>query len=96
MIVVRTDLPKLCHARPGDVVQIVDTEGDVEPSLYLVCVFPVKGKRAGRGVELINHGLYDEERPLFLVDIETGISREMPHLSNRVQIRRDVRVEVKA
>lgn len=84
MIVVRSDLPKLCHARPGDVVQLVDQAGEVQPPVYVVAVVDTTGARPMRAH--MSHGLYDEVRPLFLVDVETGVTREMPHLSSRAKI----------
>jgi hypothetical protein len=90
MIVINTALPKLCHAQAGDVVRITDSCGELLPALYLVSVFNEKGKRAGRPGLL--HGLYDDERPFFLVDLATGVAQPMPHLSSRVQIVRNVAV----
>ena len=78
---VDTRLPKLCHAKPGSIVRL-------ENGLHMVCVFPVKGKRAAR--PLSNMGLYDDERPLFLVHMATGEAVPMPHLSSRVEIVDDV------
>lgn len=94
MKIITTRLPKLCHARPGDVVRIPADEGiGADPALYLVAVSTAhKDKRAMRSN--MSHGLYDEERPLFLVNVETGEARAMPHLSSRVEIVRNVIVEV--
>lgn len=88
MQVIDIRLPKLCHAKPGDCVRLPDRDGNLTDELFMVCAFPVKGKRAAR--PLISHGLYDDERPLFLVSLETGLAREMPHLSSRAEIVRDV------
>lgn len=86
--------PKLCHARPGDVIRMGDTTvsghptGEGESQLYLVCRHDV-GKQKMREV---SHGLYDESNPIFLVNLTTGEARPMPHLSSRVEIVRDVQV----
>lgn len=85
MLIVDTRLPKLCHARVGSVVSI-QNEISLEPEFYLVCVVPksrkVNNKPAWRG----GFGLYSEEKPLFLVNLQTGEALEMPHLSSRVEI----------
>ncbi|MBN3839334.1 hypothetical protein [Burkholderia sp. Ac-20349] len=78
------DVIKLCHANPGDVVQLVDGNMLSEGSTYLVCVVPDKDKRSARPG--MTHGLYDEERSLFLVNISTGERRDMAHLSSRAVI----------
>lgn len=78
---VDTRLPKLCHAKPGDIVRL-------ENGLHMVCAFPVKGKRAAR--PMMMHGLYDDERPLFLVNMASGEAVVMPHLSTRLEIVHDV------
>lgn len=89
---VRAELPKLCHARPGELVRLPGDDGRPSGPLYLVCAAEVKGRRALR--ECMTHGLYDDERPLFLVDIETGAATPMPHLSSRAQIIDDAEVVV--
>jgi len=92
MLLVNTSMPKLCHARPGDAVRLLDREtGNPLPELYIVCIFNQKGKRHMRPCR--SEGLYDEQRPLFLVNLTTGEAAEMPHLSSRVQIVRDARIE---
>lgn len=88
MQVINIRLPKLCHAKPGDTVRLPDREGNLLDELFMVCAFPVKGKRAARPMVL--HGLYDDERPLFLVSLETGLARGMPHLSSQVEIVSDL------
>ncbi len=80
MKIVDTRQPKLCSAPVGSVVQIDD-------KTYLVCAFNPGDKRAARPG--MPHGLYDEERDLFLVDLANGEATKMPHLSSRVEIRRD-------
>jgi hypothetical protein len=96
---VDTRPPKICHARPGDVVRLGDTSpsgfaqtpvpnGEGEPQLYMVCRFDI-GKAKLRDC---SSGLYTEENPLFLVSLTTGEARPMPHLSSRVEIVRDVQV----
>lgn len=80
MKIVDTRQPKLCSASVGSVVQIED-------KTYMVCAFNPGGKRAQR--PNMSHGLYDDERDLFLVDLSTGEAVKMPHLSSRVDICRD-------
>lgn len=91
LVIVDTRLPKLCIMKPGDVIEIHPNGGhSCEPGIYLVCVFEVKGKRAAR--PLMSHGLYDDERPMFLVNLRTGAAVPMPHLSSRVEPIRDARI----
>jgi hypothetical protein len=74
--------PKLCSAAVGDVVQIEDVT-------YIVCAVNAVGKRKARPISL---GLYDDERPLFLVNLASGEAVPMPHLSSRVEIRHDAQL----
>lgn len=77
---------KLCHARPGDLVQLSDYS-----SLYLVCMgLDEKGAKKMRSG--MTQGLYDEGRCLFLVNVQTGRVKEMPNLSTRVMIRTDLAI----
>lgn len=94
MKILNCRLPKLCHARPGDVVRIPSDEGiGADQSHYLIAVATTaKGKRAMR--EGMSHGLYDEQRPLFLVDLASGEARAMPHLSSRVEIVKSAVLEI--
>ncbi len=82
---------KLCHARAGDVVRIHDEkapEGGSEP--FLVCV---NVKQKGQHINpLAMHGLYTEERGLFLVSLADGSAVSMPHLSSRVEVVRQAKV----
>ena len=76
-------LIKLGHVRPGDAVRVRDPQtGEVKGPLYIVAVFNAPGKRAFRPGQ--PHGLYDDQRPLFLVNLETGEAEPMPHLSSLV------------
>lgn len=72
---------KLCHAKPGMVVMLVDSQMQLDQEPYLVCAVADKHKRAAR----VNapHGLYDDERQLFLVSLSTGQTKDMPNLSSR-------------
>ncbi|MER1940483.1 hypothetical protein ABS755_07215 [Castellaniella sp. FW104-16D08] len=88
MKVINTKLPKLCHARPGDVIRVTDDTGKPTDTLFLVAVFNAPGKRAMR--DNMMQGLYDEERPLFMVNLETGEARPLPHLSSRIEFVRDI------
>lgn len=78
------DVIKLCHAAVGSVVLLVSSMLELDDEPLLVCAKPAKGKRSAR--PKMSHGLYDDERELFLVSLRTGLSREMPNLSSRVII----------
>ncbi len=78
------DFTKLCHAKPGQAVTLVTALMERDRHAYLVCVVPDKNKHAAR--DTVSNGLYDDERKLFLVNLETGELRDMPHLSSRVII----------
>lgn len=88
------DVIKLCHAAIGSAVLLVSDKLDVDDEPFLVCAAPEKGKRAARSG--ITHGLYDDERSLFLVSLRTGLMREPPHLSSRVIIFSDAEVNLGA
>lgn len=92
MIIINTSMPKLCHARPGDAIRLLDEDGNPTEQVFIVCVVNQKGKRHMR--TNVPHGLYDEERPLFIVDLATGQATSMPHLSSRVEILRNATVTI--
>lgn len=95
MLIVDTSLPKLCHARPGDVIEVRPNSIDkTEPGMYIVAVAEQKGARPMRS--RMPHGLYDEERPLFLVNVQSGAAVAMPHLSSRVVIHSGAKLKLKA
>jgi len=98
MLVVRTDLPKLCHFKPGDVVQLPNGEnGELTDELYLICFLPKPTNHRQRRKQAVatGFGLYGfDAGELFIVNLETGEARGMPHLSSRVCVRRDVVLEV--
>lgn len=74
---------KLCHARPGDVVQQANGR-----RLYMVCV-----RNPGPPTPshlYASNGLYNESGTLFLVGLDNGIEYPMPHLSTRLAVRDDV------
>lgn len=75
-------LRKICHAKVGSIVEI--TDGDGKLRTCRVCVVPDKHKRAARVG--MTHGLYDEQRMLFLVDTLTWEFVPMPHLSSKAEI----------
>lgn len=93
MKVVDTRKPKLCSAKPGSVIQLLNEDQVPAGDFYLVSVMDVKGKRAAR--ELATQGLYDDERPLFLVSLSNGQAIAMPHLSSRVDIVRGAKMVIK-
>ena len=86
-IITQTPDPvKMCHARIGDVVQF-----EKGKSLYLVCARQVTpAQRPAR--PMMPHGLYDEEREIFLVSLSNGQAYPMPHLSTKLIVRNDVAV----
>lgn len=90
MLIINTKLPKLCHAQIGGTVRLTGPDGEPMSELFIVSTFNEKGRRAGRSGMM--HGLYDEERPLFLTSLASGEAVPMPHLSSRVEIVRDVAV----
>lgn len=78
--------PKLCSVKVGDVVRLPKNDGTDLPDdapIYMVCVDKTSGARAGRSD--LSIGLYDEKRPLFLVDLRSGEATKMPHLSTRIE-----------
>jgi hypothetical protein len=82
---VNTSLPKICHARVGQQVRLPDVKtGVVQPEVFMVVAKLENGCRPAR--EGMPHGLYDEERQLMLVSMETGVARGMPHLSSRAEL----------
>ncbi len=94
MKLINTKLHKLCSARPGDAIRLLDAAGAELPDTYIIAVMEQKGRRAMRPNR--TEGLYDEERPLFMVNLETGQAEALPHLSSRVQILQYAVVEVKS
>lgn len=75
---------KLCHAKVGGVVGLISESGELKPERYIVCEVPDKRSRAAR--EMMTHGLYDSERAMFLLNVETGQVATLPHLSSRVAL----------
>jgi hypothetical protein len=84
MRVIDLRLPKVCHAPVGSVIRLPDlSSGTPIGPYYLVCAFSDPKKRPGR--KGLSIGLYDDERDLFLVNIENGEAISMPHLSSRAE-----------
>ncbi|WP_126223575.1 hypothetical protein [Burkholderia ambifaria] len=86
--VVNTRLPKLCHARPGQIIRLPDREtGEVLPELFVLVAIdldkPSRRKRAPFGASA---GLYNEERELLLISLTSGRARKLPHLSDRADL----------
>ena len=72
------DREKTCHLRPGDCVFIYGRDGNQIPGVFLVC-------SAGTiKASLGSSGLYRADVPVFLVNLETGEARDLPHLSSRL------------
>lgn len=92
MIYVNTRLPKLCHAQPGQKVRLPDpATGAVLPEVFMVVAVAerLRGRTLRPARKGISLGLYDDERPLMLVSMSTGVAQPMPHLSSRAEILRD-------
>jgi hypothetical protein len=68
---------KCCHARPGQAVRLYDNEGNCL-GLFLVCSAGILERELG------SSGLYKADKPVFLVDLKTGVARDFPHLSSRL------------
>lgn len=101
--------PKLCNVAIGDIVRLpelqrIDSDsgerefdvaimGDDTRALYMVCADASDATRpaARRGAA---HGLYDDKRPLFLLNLRTGCAVKMPHLSSRVEVMRNATLTV--
>lgn len=88
----RDPLTKVCWSRPGQVIQLVDSHLQMDPTLWLVCIDPKypKGREEPTQSARTSNGLYSEPRELWLADLVTGQRRAMPHLSSRCFIREDV------
>lgn len=71
--------PKVCLFAPGDCLRLLNKDGTVGKKLFMVCRHTIDPKkRAPIGA---SNGLYSEENPLFLVNLESGEAHAMPHLS---------------
>jgi len=77
---------KLCHAQPGARVRLVNTtDATLGEEVFLVVIqddFPKK-RAARKGMP---HGLYDEERPVFLLKETTWELKSAPSLSSKVVV----------
>jgi hypothetical protein len=87
-VFVNTRLPKICHARPGTIIRLPDREtGEVLPERFMLIAIeldkPSRRKKPPYGA---GAGLYNEERELLLVSLDTGRTRKLPHLSDRADI----------
>lgn len=71
----RKNLQKFCHSRVGDVVEIFT---DNKSSGFFPVCSAGKLER-----ELKSAGLYDADKPIFLVELSTGIAHPVPYLSSR-------------
>jgi hypothetical protein len=93
---VNTQLPKICHARAGSIIRLPNEKtGEVLPARFMLVAIeldkPSTRTRAPYGSPA---GLFNEERQLLLVSLETGIARKVPHLSTRVDITKLTLAEV--
>lgn len=79
---------KLCFAKQGDVVRIPeDKRGD---RLYIVTVLSLPHLK--KAAAEANNGLYSDERPFALVDLESWEMFPVPHLSSRVEVLEDATI----
>jgi hypothetical protein len=84
-VIKTTKESKLLHARPGSCVRLYDMNGErILDELWLVAVLP-DGK-CDAALVCKSNGLYSDKRALFLVSIDTGELRALPHKSTRVQL----------
>ena len=67
---------KVCHFRPGECVRLYNKDGE-DQGLHMVCSV---GKLT---MKLDSSGLYKADVPIFLIDLKTGVARDLPHLSSR-------------
>ncbi|MEX3984274.1 hypothetical protein AB4Y45_35545 [Paraburkholderia sp. EG287A] len=87
---VNTLLPKICHAKPGAIIRLADTEtGEVLPELFVLSAVDLDKPSTRRKPPYpASAGLFNEERQLLLVSLTTGRARKMPHPSTHVDITR--------
>lgn len=83
------EFTKLCHARPGDVVQLVDSMCVGDPTKAYLVVMANDHIPSSWG----SNGLYSAER-VVLIDVEAGTPIRVPHLSSRVVIYRNAEVRL--
>jgi len=77
---------KLCHLTPGEVFRIPSRGHE---GLFLLCRHDIGKQKVPKGT---SNGLYSEENPLFAVNLETGETIRLPHLSSHVEIVRNVAI----
>ena len=94
MKIVSNHYPKVCHAKPGDIIQLLEDDGEPGKGLYMVCIYWREGQKKSRKPLNGLNGLYNIEQPLFLVNIETGEAKNMIHLSERASIINDAELVV--
>lgn len=89
--------PKICHYKIGDVIHIPEgeeTSDEIKKDrLFQICVIDdnlksARGPRANNSAgrtdfKKLMSGLYQEKRPLFMIQLSTGIAFSLPHLSSR-------------
>lgn len=71
---------KLCNCSPGDVISLWDKETGLCEGYFLVCMLGEELKK-----QLKTYGLYAAENDLFLVNLQTGGTKKMPHLSSKIK-----------
>lgn len=80
------DRQKVCHVCPGECVRLFSKDGE-EQGLFLVCSAGELKSKLG------SSGLYKADVPVFLVDLKTGVARDLPHLSSRLlEVVRDAKI----
>jgi hypothetical protein len=85
-------MTKLCHARPGDVVQLLAPDGSFDSASYLIAVASKKCVPE----TWHSSGLYgvDSIGAIWLINLSSGIPRQPPSLSQRVIIYRNAEVHL--
>lgn len=83
------EFTKLCHARPGDVVQLIDSMCVGDPTKAYLVVMADHHIPSSWG----NNGLYSAEH-VALIDVETGTPIRVPNLSSPCVIYRHAEVRL--
>lgn len=72
---------KLCNCSPGDVISLWDNNTGLCEGYFLICMLGEEFKKKSN-----TFGLYAAENDLFLVNLQTGGTKKMPHLSSKIKI----------
>ncbi|MGD9674532.1 MAG: hypothetical protein AB7U98_13750 [Candidatus Nitrosocosmicus sp.] len=83
-----TDNTKLCHARPGDVVQFISPELFPMPGYFMICFMATAEAKAKACKPNQPQGLYADGRDIYCLNLETGELFLPPSFSQRCRIYR--------